>query len=239
MQQQHKYLNGYLNERVTETHPRNLEAQKGAPRRVPIGYIHRLEKDEFYELPPSYNQNLPPAVQQALKDRNLVRHPLKLRVSYDSKTRQLIDKIIKVRIGDLDILFPGDPLDCRISVNLEMHFEGSMEEIKSMVMDNRQPDRLKNRVSYKQSHYQIDLTQVTQTVSVNVSISDFLSIKPANRMQGVNRIEKEHELEIELSTAELRKQGQAAAARQPHEYIALVEGFLNNVRLLTRKVEPR
>lgn len=55
-------------------------------------------------------------------------------------------------------------------------------------------------------------------------------------MQGINRAEKEHELEIELSTAALREQGQRAAAGQPHEYLTLVEGFIDNVRLLARTV---
>lgn len=58
-------------------------------------------------------------------------------------------------------------------------------------------------------------------------------------MQGVNCPEKEHELEIELSTAVLRQQGQRAAAGQPNEYLALVDGFIDNVRLLARNVPPQ
>lgn len=57
-----------------------------------------------------------------------------------------------------------------------------------------------------------------------------------NSSQGVNRTEKEHELEIEVSTAAIRDQGQRALNGQTNEYAALVEGFLDNMRILTRAV---
>ena len=83
---------------------------------------------------------------------------------------------MKARIADLDILFPESPLDCRISVNFEIRLNDDIEEAMSLVTKNRQPDRLKDRMSYTQSHYQIDLTQVTQTMSSNVSLSGLLII---------------------------------------------------------------
>ncbi|KAG0645600.1 mRNA 5 -triphosphatase [Hyphodiscus hymeniophilus] len=218
---QHKVMNNFLNGKVQETHPQNPGANK--QNRVPIAYLHRREKDEFYELPPSYNTSLAPAVQQTLKEHNLFNRSQKLRISRDQKTHQVLGKIIKARIADLDILFPESPLDCRISVNFEMRFDGEIEEAMALVTENRQPDRLKDRMSYTQSHYQIDLTQVTQSVSVN----------------GMNRPEKEHELEIELSTAALRDQGQKAVAGQPQKYLALVEGLIDNVRLLVGTVPPQ
>ena len=51
-------------------------------------------------------------------------------------------------------------------------------------------------------------------------------------------MEREHELEIEISTAALREQGRRAAANEPNKYVALVEGLVDNVRLLAREV-PR
>lgn len=57
-------------------------------------------------------------------------------------------------------------------------------------------------------------------------------------MQGINRTEKEHELEIELSAAALRDQGQRAVASQQNEYLTLVEGLIDNVRVLARNVPP-
>lgn len=163
-QSQHKGLNDFLNSKVTETHPAN----PGARRRVPIAYLHRRERDEFYEFPSSYHAKLPPAVQQQLSK---TRHAPKLRVTRDQKTNQILAKIIKARIADLDILFPGLPLDCRFSINFEMRFDGEVEDFRNVSMENRQPDRMKDRLSYTQSHYQIDLTQVTQVTSVHVSYS--------------------------------------------------------------------
>jgi polynucleotide 5'-triphosphatase len=54
----------------------------------------------------------------------------------------------------------------------------------------------------------------------------------------VNRTDKEHELEIEISTAAIREQGQRAAAGEANEYVSLVEGFLDNMRVLARAVPP-
>jgi polynucleotide 5'-triphosphatase len=53
-------------------------------------------------------------------------------------------------------------------------------------------------------------------------------------MQGTTRLEKEHELEIEVSTAAIREQGLKAQNQELHEYPTLVEGLLNNVCLLSK-----
>lgn len=52
-------------------------------------------------------------------------------------------------------------------------------------------------------------------------------------------MEKEHELEIEISTAAVRDQGQRAARNEPNEYLSLVEGMIDNVRVLQRNVPPQ
>lgn len=70
-------------------------------------------------------------------------------------------------------------------------------------------------------------------------VSCFIIPFDTNRPQGNVRMEKEHELEIEVSTAAIREQAQRAAAGQPHEYTALVEGFLDNMRLLANQVPPQ
>ena len=57
-----------------------------------------------------------------------------------------------------------------------MKYDGDIEDIIAAGIGERIPDRNKDRLSYTQSHYQIDLTQVTQTTSVNVS---FPSMKTA------------------------------------------------------------
>ncbi|KAF4624563.1 hypothetical protein G7Y89_g13608 [Cudoniella acicularis] len=206
---QHSFLNEYLNKKVADTHPGNQTSQK---KRVPIDYLHRRETDKFYELPPTMHASLPAAVREHLTPRQTV----KVRVTYDQKTNQILAKIVKARIADLSIYIPQSPLDCRISINFEMKFEGDIDEVISSGFGGKIPDRQKDRLSYKQGPYQVDLTQVTHISSVN----------------GVNRTEKEHELEVEISTAAIMEQGTRARNQEPHQYLPLVEGMLNNVFLL-------
>lgn len=154
-------MNDFLNRTVVDTNPSNPQAEG----RVKVDYKHRRERDSFYELPPTMQANLPAAVREMLKPR----HTVKVRISHDQKTGQVLAKIIKARIVDLDIYMPHQPLDCRISINFEMKYEGEVEEIIASSIGDRQPDRNKDRLSYSQSHYQIDLTQVSQTRMQNVS----------------------------------------------------------------------
>ena len=51
------------------------------------------------------------------------------------------------------------------------------------------------------------------------------------------RTEKEHELEIEVLSELLIQQGRRAAGGEPNKYQELVEGLVDNVRLLARKVK--
>ena len=53
--------------------------------------------------------------------------------------------------------------------------------------------------------------------------------------QASQRIDKEHELEIEVSAATLIEQGRRAMSGEPHRYQELVEGLVDNVRVLSRK----
>ncbi|KAK0102678.1 mRNA-capping enzyme subunit beta [Cadophora gregata] len=205
---QHRHLNDFLNAQVRQAHPNNQDAI--AKNRVEIKYKHSREADSFYTLPPSMHGMIPPALREKMNPR----HGIKVRITHDQKTGEPLAKIIKARIIDLDIYSPMTPLDCRISINFEMRFDGDVQDLG----EKTSSDRNKDRLSYTQSMYQIDLTQVTQ-----LSVGN-----------GVNQTSKEHELEIELLTAAVRDQGQKAAAGEPNEYIALVEGFLDNMRILSR-----
>jgi polynucleotide 5'-triphosphatase len=210
---------------VQMTHPGNPTSKK----RVPIDYLHRYETDKFYHLPHSMISHLPAVVREYLKPHQ----PVKVRVTRDQKTNNVLAKIIKARIGDLDIYNPQAPLDCRISVNLEMRFDG---DIEALVLSPDAPDRNKDRMSYTQGPYQIDLTQVTQSIAATVRIDPrILTTALISYQQGGNRTKKEHELEIEISTAAISEQGRRAATGKLHEYTALVEGLLNNVLVLARE----
>lgn len=212
---QHKAFNDFLNSLVLETFPRNTT--NGEQSRVQIHYKHRREVDKFFELPAYLRDRLPACVQSLIP----AKHAVKVRVTYDQKTKEVVAMIVKARIADINIHFPSCPLDCRISINLELAWDGTVGELeKAAAHHDPLPDRNKDRLSYKQSHYQVDLTQVTHT---------------APGPNNTQRLEKEHELEIEVSPQALIEQGRQAASGKPHQYRELVEGLVDNVRVLARK----
>ncbi|KAL2260105.1 hypothetical protein VTK26DRAFT_6009 [Humicola hyalothermophila] len=219
---QHKAFNEFLNFQVQQTHPHNKAARADLPRpRLPIEYRHRYEIDRFIELPASVRDRvLPVCIAKPIASKG---HSAKVRVTRDQKTDKVLAKIVKARVADVSLHFPDLPLDCRISVNLEMDWDGPDEDLERLGATSGRPPvppRTKDRLSYRHGCYQIDLTQVTQMVP-----------GPNN----THRTEKEHELEVEVDPGPLIEQGRRAMESQPHQYIEVVEGLVNNIRILARK----
>lgn len=97
---------------------------------------------------------------------NTNRHP-SLRVTREQKTGQVVARIVKVKVADLHIMFPQCDLDCRITVNMEANYDGPVEQLEQIAQDGGglrgdKPERHKDRLSYTQGNYKVDLTQVTQ-----------------------------------------------------------------------------
>jgi hypothetical protein len=171
---QHKAFNDFLNLQVRQAHPNNKAASASLPRpRVPIEYRHRYEVDRFLDLPASVRDRvLPVCVAKLVASRG---HGARVRVTYDKKTDKVIAKIVKARIADLSLHFPDLPLDCRVSVNLEMDWDGPLEDLERLSGATGRPPgpaRTKDRVSYNHGCYQVDLTQVTQSLP-GASVSHF------------------------------------------------------------------
>ncbi|KAL9008568.1 MAG: hypothetical protein Q9173_006319 [Seirophora scorigena] len=209
---QHSRLNNFLNGALKASKPAPPgEAPKKA--RVPLDYVHTYETDAFYDLSQHVLSTLPPSVQNYLDRRNKP----KVRITTNQKTGQVTAKIIKVRISDIEIYSPQTPFDWRVSISLEVNYDGDLKELAEPTegRGGTRPDRNKDRVSYKHSHYQIDLTQVKSA-------------------EGSSVVEKEHELEVEISSAAVREQGQLVLQRQPNKYEELIKGFVDNVRTLVR-----
>ncbi|KHN95475.1 mRNA capping enzyme, beta subunit, structural domain protein [Metarhizium album ARSEF 1941] len=211
----HKAFNDFLNQIVIQTDPR---APNGTSR-VQVHYKHRREVDRYFELPQDLQNRLPGCVRSRLGSRA---RNVKARVTYDQKTGQALNKIIKARVADIDIHMPTSPMDCRLSINLEMNWDGPVEELERLgpTQNDKTSDRQKDRLSYTQGHYQIDLTQVTLS-----------TLGPSS----TQKMEKEHELEIELASAIVLDQGAKAMGGEANRYQELIEGFLDNVRVLARK----
>ncbi|KAL2814311.1 CYTH-like domain-containing protein [Aspergillus granulosus] len=203
-QAQHRAMNNFLNETVKASMP------QANPGRIPLSYAHKKERDTFYEISPS---DLPPIIRQNLNPR----HKPRVRVTVDQRTGEVLAKIVKCRVADLDVHSPRTCVDWRISVNLEMNYDGDISHLQP-ADTGRGSDRNKDRMSYRHLAYQIDLTQVGK--SDPSTKGDF-----------------HHELEIEVSAAEIRRQGQLAMSGDPkNQYEDLVKGLLDNIRLLARAV---
>ncbi|KAJ5326975.1 hypothetical protein MYU51_008137 [Penicillium brevicompactum] len=206
--EQHRAMNNFLNDTVKASLPQQN------PSRIPLAYVHTKERDTFYEIQPA---ELPPIIRQNLNPR----HKPKVRVTTDQRTGEVLAKIVKCRVADLDVCSPRTTVDWRVSVNLEMEYTGDISNlpvIDPAVTKGGRGDRNKDRMSYRHLAYQVDLTQVAK------------SDQPG-------RNEFEHELEIEMSAAELRRQGQLAIAGDPqNQYEDLVKGFVDNIRVLARAV---
>lgn len=153
----HKAFNDFLNQVVIQTDPRSGNG------RVQVQYAHRREIDKFIDLPTELHARLPGCMRSRLGTRA---RNVRVRVTYDQKTKEVLATIIKARVADIDIHLPSCPMDCRLSVNLEMDWEDPVSELEQLAASQteRQPDRNKDRLSYTHGPYQIDLTQVTQQI---------------------------------------------------------------------------
>ncbi|KAL2827432.1 CYTH-like domain-containing protein [Aspergillus cavernicola] len=206
-QAQHRAMNNFLNEAVKASMP------QANPGRIPLSYAHKKERDTFFEVSPS---DLPPVIRHNLNPR----HKPKVRVTVDQRTGEILGKIVKCRVADLDVHSPRTCVDFRVSVNLEMGYEGDISHLTPADTGRGASDRNKDRMSYRHLAYQVDLTQVA-------------------RSEPSAKGEFEHELEIEISAAEIRRQGQLAMSGDPtNQYEDLVKGLLDNIRILARAVPP-
>ncbi|KAJ5459453.1 hypothetical protein N7530_011397 [Penicillium desertorum] len=209
--EQHRAMNNFLNDAVKASMPQPNST------RIPLAYVHKKERDTFYEIQAA---DLPPVIRQNLNPR----HKPKVRVTTDERTGEILAKIVKCRIADVDVCSPRTTVDWRVSVNLEMEYTGDVSNlpvVDAAVSKGGRGDRIKDRMSYRHLAYQVDLTQVAKS----------------DQQPGKN--EFEHELEVEVSAEEIRRQGQLAMSGDPkNQYEDLVKGFVDNIRLLARAVPP-
>lgn len=170
---QHRSLNEFLNKALvgSQTPKPNPAAPPASRTRAAMSYVHTYECDSFFELSQSGALSLPASIRAQLNPRNT---KAKVRITTDQKTGKEIARIVKARIADIDIYCPRTPFDWRVSVNVEMNFDG---DLKIMTLppsaDTKRSDRNKDRMSYRHQAYQIDLTQVTPTEVGNSPYSFF------------------------------------------------------------------
>lgn len=196
-------MNHFLNATTQASH---------APGRVHIDYKHHFQTDTFATLSQAGLASLPPTVRKA----SLHGRELRLRTSRDTKTGQVIAHIIKVPLGDLHIQNPGEPYDCRISMNLEVNFppDVNVDELIEPPTHEKPapPERRKDRLSYRHLAYSVDLTKV-----------ESMGVAP------------KYELELEVDANVLREQMERSKRGQDSAYTDVVSGFLDNATFLMRQ----
>lgn len=191
--------------------------------RSPVDYKRSREVDTFHDMPPGEIQKLPPVVRDKIQANTSHFRP-KLRVTRDLTSGQVLATIIKTRIKDIHVHNADRrfPFDWRISINVEMNWEGDLKKLLAETAGDVQGEasfrREKNRVSYRHLKSQIDLTQVTPSPDA------------ARKGEGPS-----HELEVELDSQEAKRQFHLVIQGQPNQYENLVKGFVNNVRILSGK----
>lgn len=211
--EQHEKCNKFLNDAVAQS------MTPGSKPRIAMQYKHTHETDTFYELPKSEISQLPPSIQQQLLVGGGNSRP-KLRITRDQKTGRIIAKILKTRIKDMQVYSPRTNFDWRISVNLEMNWEGDVDAlVANSGEQKRASDRNKDRMSYSHLCYQIDLTQVKPGVG-------------GQRISGPAI----HELEVEVASSEVRRQGKLALEGKSNRYEDIIKAFADNVRILARSI---
>ncbi|KAJ8661589.1 hypothetical protein O0I10_002857 [Lichtheimia ornata] len=180
---QHKHFNEMLNALVTKSNARGYRGER-------IHYKHTYETDRFYH--PNNNART------------------KWRVTTNQQTGQLVENgiIEKIRVADLNIHAPTQPLDYRISINLEIP--------RPKPTGNPVFERNKDRVSYKHGGIHFDLTQVKGAADKDPDVR--------------------HELELEImDPAQLARERSKMARGEPSHYLDTIESFVNNIRILSRK----
>ena len=212
----HQAMNNHLNDTVVESKnpPTTEQARK---RRCPMEYKHSREIDTFYELPPDGIDSLPSEIRSYMNTyaapRFKNRHH-RVRVTHVQGTGEVKAKVIKLRSNDVNVLCPNANYDWRVSINLEVPWEGSIDTLEDYAARSgpREPNRKKDRLSYKHQFCQIDLTQVYQGDK-----------------------DKTHELEVELDVDVMRREAAQVMQGQKSKYLDYVKVFLDNVRTLARK----
>lgn len=217
----HRALNEYLN--------KSLQASM-EPGRTKMKYTHLYDTDSFYALSSIALAALPPPMKKRKAGGG---RPPRLRVTSDSRTGEIRARIVKVHIDHLHIFDPQALFDVRISVNLEVNLDRPGLDPASLIASPNEPgagppvnepERKKDRLSYKHLAYSIDLTKVESNPAPPPRAGE----DPAS-----------YELEVEVDSTLLRQQFGLLEEGKDNAFSEVVGGFLDNVTFLMRQVPPQ
>ncbi|CEI88299.1 hypothetical protein G6F70_004363 [Rhizopus microsporus] len=177
--EQHRHFNKLLNDMVNKTQAKDYKGER-------IRYKHTNEIDKFYDIPNSKGR---------------------WRVTVDQQGQIVPNGIIeKERVADLNVHAPNQPLDFRISINVEHPRPKPNMECTY--------ERVKDRISYQHGGISFDLTQVKSSKEDS---------------------DPRHELELEFADSKLLAAERLKYSRKEQShYTQMIEVFVNNIRVLGR-----
>jgi len=201
---EHQAMNQFLNSTTQESRQ---------PGRIHMQYAHKHETDSFATLSAAGYAALPEVARTKPR-----KHELRLRTTRDSRTGQVLARIVKIPLGNIHIYNPNELYDCRISMNLEVSLDRPDLDFEALVKAPSEekellPSRKKDRLSYKHLCYSVDLTKV--------EVSGLAQPK--------------YELELEMDPGKLREQMGKQSQGQPNGVADVVSGFLDNACFLMKQ----
>lgn len=143
--------------------------------------------------------------------------PSSTRVTLDTKTKRRVSSIQKQRVSDLFLFLPNTRFDLRLTMSLELPVDmndAAYENFKTKINTQRE----KNRVSY-----------IHQATATRV---DLTKVKEAN-----SKIYK-YEVEVEMDNGSLIRSIKKVND-DPLLFPDLVQAFLDNARIITRRISTR
>ncbi|KAJ2727018.1 mRNA-capping enzyme subunit beta [Coemansia sp. Benny D115] len=150
----------------------------------------------------------------------------RVRVTTNKESGEIISVITKNRIADLNIYSPRTKLDIRISINEELTMaKPDMETNKAIL------ERHKDRLSYKQDLWSIDLTQVISPEQEKGPANPY-ALGPPKTTPATTT----HELEVEVANPQawLAERAKVAAGK-PNNFHEITHTFLGNLRALAKR----
>lgn len=130
-----------------------------------------------------------------------------------NKEDQEIERIVKRRVDNLVVYSPGDLLDFRISISLEIPVTGADIDLTQLPVKT---ERVKNRLSYAHRAFQVDLTSVV-----------------TDKINNTQELEVEINKPLMLEYFDALSRGDKDASLRFEE---LVRFTVDNTRLILRKI---
>ncbi|KAJ1678978.1 mRNA-capping enzyme subunit beta, partial [Spiromyces aspiralis] len=160
---------------------------------------------------------------------------IKVRVTTDQDTSQVLASITKEKIADLNIYSPRTPFDFRISVNEEKPGKPCtfLHQLAFTIPEETSPllERQKDRISYKHDIFSFDLTQVTVPAE-KPRVNPYATGPP----QPPPEPKLVHELEIEImNSSAVFEERTRYVSGQPNQLFEVAQVFLNNIKVLAKQ----